>query len=299
MRTSSSAFHLVFTAVREECSSMSALPAPPALAVPRPVLVPAPPAPLVPAFDALDPIGLDELNAQAALQDRVDTKYVVTLDELDALLAELAGGVQVLEIGGLRRFAYATTYYDTPQLTTYREHLQGRRRRFKCRKRRYVDADRSVFEVKLKGHRGRTVKHAMTTDAARELGDDELAFVRGHVLGACERELPEPLVPSLDVRCRRVTLAARGGGERLTVDLDLELGHGRLRPDRAIVESKSPAGGARADRVLRRLGVRPASGCSKYLFGIALSRPDVIANPLRPALRRHFEGGAPRLVAVP
>jgi hypothetical protein len=53
--------------------------------------------------DALRPIGLAELDACAALQRRVDVKYVVGLDVLGALIERLAATHRALEIGGRRR----------------------------------------------------------------------------------------------------------------------------------------------------------------------------------------------------
>jgi len=87
---------------------------------------------------ALAPIGLAELDAHASLQDRVDVKYIVTFVQLEALFERLSPTHRALEIDGRRSFAYRTTYYDTDDLLTFREHVQQRRRRFKCRKRRYV-----------------------------------------------------------------------------------------------------------------------------------------------------------------
>ena len=99
------------------------------------------------------------------------------------------------------------------------------------------------------------------------------------------------------MRFARITLAAPERCERLTCDVGLAFAApdgatGRLRPGTAIVESKSRRGAALADGVLRSLGARPVSGCSKYALGIALTHPGVNANPYRPLLRRHFEARA-------
>jgi hypothetical protein len=241
---------------------------------------------------ALAPIGLSEVRTQAGLQDRMDTKYLVTAAQLAALLERLGASHRVLEIDGRRAFEYRTTYYDTDDLLTFREHVQRRRRRFKCRKRRYVDSGLSDFEVKLKGTRERTVKHARPCDPAEGLGDEDLAFLRDRLHEAYGRELREPLRPSLVVTCRRVTLAAPQAAERVTCDIDLHLGCGRLAADLAVVETKSVDGASAADRVLRELGARPVERFSKYLLGVALNRDDVRDNDMRPLLRRHFERAA-------
>jgi len=237
---------------------------------------------------ALPAIGLDELNEHAALQDRIDVKYIVPLAQLALLVQGLGPVYRALEIDGRRAFRYRTTYYDTADMLLVREHIQQRRRRFKCRKRRYLDSDRSVFEVKLKGTRGRTVKHAMACDPGDELRPEDAAFLRELLQRAYGRDLRETLRPSLVASCQRMTIAAPELGERLTYDVGLNFGGGRLDERFAIVESKSSRGGARVDRALLAMGVRPVNGCSKYLLGMALTRDGVRDNNLRPLLRRYF-----------
>jgi hypothetical protein len=236
----------------------------------------------------LPAIGLEELNASAALQDRMDVKYVVTLAQLDALLEQVAPRCRALEIDGRRAFAYRTTYYDTSDLLTFREHVQRRRRRFKCRKRRYVDSGRAVFEVKLKAVRGRTVKHAMPCTPADDLAAAEAAFLRLQLREAYGRELQRSLRPVLTATCLRSTIVAPALGQRLTCDVGLDFGGGRLADGLAIVESKSSCGRAAFDRLLVGLGARPVTGCSKYLLGMALTRDGVRDNDVRPLLRRYF-----------
>jgi len=241
----------------------------------------------------LPAIGLDELNSCAALQDRLDVKYIVTLVQLQALIEQLGTTYRALEIDGLRAFAYRTTYYDTDDMLMFREHVQRRRRRFKCRKRRYVDSGRAVFEVKLKGLRGRTIKHAMPCAPEDDLAAEDVAFLRALLQQAYGRELQERLSPVLSASCRRLTIAAPELGERLTCDVELDFGGGRLNDGLAILESKSATGGAAVDQALLEMGVRPVTGCSKYLLGMALTNDGMRDNDLRPLLRRYFKPSAP------
>jgi hypothetical protein len=248
-------------------------------------------APVLAGLDAVCPIGLDALQAAADLQDRFDRKYVVPVATVEALLERLAPTHAVLELDGLRAFRYRSAYFDTPDLRAFRDHVQQRRRRFKCRTRMYVDAALCAFEVKLKGPRGRTVKHRMPCDRP-ELTPPALAFLRARLLEAYGRP-PEPgLAEALVVEYTRITLADVARGERLTCDLGLRFrapdgAVAVLAPGTAVVESKSSGGSAPADRALRALGARPEGRCSKYCVGIAATRPQVKANALRPLLRRH------------
>jgi hypothetical protein len=254
---------------------------------------------LAPLVEPFERIGLEEVCATAALDDRLDVKYIVSRDELGALAQRLLRTHRVLEIDGLRSFAYRSTYFDTADLVTFREHVQGRRRRFKCRTREYVDSGLRAFEVKLKEGFGRTVKHRTEVGEGPldHLDGPLLEFLRGHLREAHARELGATLAPTLSMSFTRVTLVDVDRRERLTCDVQLSFAApdgsgGALAPDAAIVESKSRGAETRADRELRELGVRPISGCSKYCIGVGLTYPRAKRNSFLPLLRRHFEVGA-------
>ncbi|MGH2948390.1 MAG: polyphosphate polymerase domain-containing protein, partial [Solirubrobacteraceae bacterium] len=238
------------------------------------------------------PVGLGELPV---LQERVDVKYVIPLERFAALAERLRGSHAVLEIDGRRAFRYHTTYFDTAELTGFRDHVQERRRRYKCRSREYVDSGLCTFEVKLKGARGSTVKHRMAYDRERrdELSEPALEFLRDCLERSYGRAPDGELRPALAVAYTRVTLAAPDLRERLTCDFDLAFSapdgaSGRLALDSVIVESKSARGNATADRELLALGARPEGRCSKYCLGVGFTNPAVKNNGLRPLLRRHF-----------
>lgn len=241
------------------------------------------------ALDELEPIPLAELVETAGLLTRLDRKYVVTWDVARELVAELAPAHRILEIAGRRSFAYRSVYFDSPSLGAYRAHVQQRRRRYKCRTRHYLDSDAHLFEVKLKGLRGATIKHQLPLAGPEEqLGTDALAFAGHHVERAYGRR-PAELTPSIRTEYRRVTLA--GGEHRVTLDHHLSFHgdgtKGALGGEYVIVESKGPHGPGAADLALRRRGVRPVE-CSKYCVGVALLRDDVRANGLQWLMRRYF-----------
>ena len=245
--------------------------------------------------ESFSAIGLEALDAAAALRDRVDAKYVLPIELFAELAPRLLETHAALEIDGRRAFRYRTTYFDTAELRAYRDHLQQRRRRYKLRAREYADTGACSFEVKLKGPRGRTVKHRMAYDRERcdELSQPALEFLRACLARSYGRAPDRELRAVLTMAFTRVTFAAPGLGERLTCDYDLAFGardgaSGRLAEGMAIVESKSPRGNALADRALRALGARPEPACSKYCLGVGFTNPRVKSNGLRPLLRRHF-----------
>ena len=113
---------------------------------------------------SLDPIGLDELLERAALQQRIDRKYLLPSAELDPLLQKLAPEARILQIDDRRAFDYESVYFDTPEFTSYHLAARRRSRRFKIRTRTYVDSAECWLEVKTRDQRGNTVKYRREHD---------------------------------------------------------------------------------------------------------------------------------------
>jgi len=251
---------------------------------------------LWPRVADIRPIGLAELDAGFALQRRTDHKYFLPAALVAPFLDRVGDRLRVLDIDGLRAFGYASTYFDSPDLLTYRAHLQGRRRRFKVRVRTYTDSGTTALEVKLKGSRGETVKRRRphAEHARGTLGHDGHTFVAGCVADAYGLPVPRELAPVLTTTNHRVTFAATGEDARMTFDLGVTCrdaattrGAVRLDAERILVETKSGAGAGTLDLVLRGLGVRPAS-VSKYCLGVAVLRPELAGNPWHRVLREQF-----------
>jgi hypothetical protein len=238
------------------------------------------------------PISLAVLNAKAAMLERLDNKYVVRAPVLKRALADLANAFDVLEIDGRRGFVYETCYFDDAQLRSYHDHHQGRRQRMKVRVRHYVDAALCFVEVKLKDKRGVTVKKRMPYRPAAfgTLDDAAREHVRRCWRELYGREFDRLLAPVLTMRYRRVTLVAREGGERMTIDsgiaFDAEGAARATDEDIFIVETKSANGNGLADRVLRRLHQHPTNSCSKYCVGMSLTGTVERFNRFLPALRK-------------
>lgn len=236
------------------------------------------------AFARFRTVGLDELVAEASFMTRVDRKYVVPRAALPAVLAGLHDTTRVLEIGGERRFGYHSVYFDTPDLLSFRLAAHPRRRRFKVRTRRYEEVGTAYLEIKTRGARGATIKERTAyPPAAAEL---LTRTARTDVATALEAVGVDPvrateLAPTLATRYRRATLLAADSSARATVDTDLEwieaAGRTLSLPHLAIVETKSGRAASDVDRLLWRLGHRPAS-VSKYATGLAALRPDLPRN---------------------
>src|SRR5215208_1297450 len=115
-------------------------------------------------FTDLSAVALDEMNDRAALQRRTDNKYVVALDDLAGLVDDLADTHEALEIDGERLFDYESTYFDTPSLRCFRDHVRDRTPRFKARTRCYLTTGECFFEVKVKQEDGETAKRNVDHD---------------------------------------------------------------------------------------------------------------------------------------
>ncbi|MCW4456878.1 polyphosphate polymerase domain-containing protein [Microbacterium sp. MPKO10] len=241
--------------------------------------------PLLDHLDELEPISLEQLNAQARLMTRVDRKYFVSRATLADLLRRMPGEFRVLEIDHTRLFRYSTVYFDSPEFRFFRQHAQGRRHRYKVRTRTYCESGDCMLEVKSKGYRGQTVKERIDHDpnAPAELTSADRAFIE-RIIG----EDAAQLRPVLETVYHRATLCH--DDQRVTLDLDLEcLADGEMHagPHDVLVETKSPAGAGPLDRMLLTAGVRPHS-VSKYCVAASLLYPHLPSNAWRRTLRRYF-----------
>ena len=125
--------------------------------------------------NTMQPISLDEMK-DVRLMNRVDTKYLVTSDQLVAILQRICDHYYAQEVGGNRLSPYCTVYYDTPELTMYIIHHDRHLVRDKVRVRTYVDSHLTFCEVKHKTNKGRTKKKRMELKRKTESGKLFLGF---------------------------------------------------------------------------------------------------------------------------
>lgn len=244
------------------------------------------------AVRTLPPISLADLNATAELMNRIDRKYFVPPDVLAELIPRLGSDLHALEIDDVRAFEYETVYFDSASFDLFRQHAQQRRHRFKVRTRLYRDSGDCRLEVKSQGLRGRTVKQRRPHDPAHrhELDVTALGFVSPII-----RADAASLHRVLETVYRRTTLS--DGERRITLDVDLEwIGAGRriAGPVDVLIETKSPAGAGRLDRMLMRRGIRPHS-VSKYCLAVSLLYPHLHGNDWSRIRRRHWDASPMRL----
>ena len=239
-----------------------------------------------------DPVSLADLNEKAAMLSRIDNKYVLRSNHLSAMIPALADSFDILAIDHLRTFTYDTRYFDDAERSAYFDHHQGVRKRMKVRVRNYTDSHLCFVEVKVKGQRDMTEKFRLPYDptALHHLSPEACDFASATYADQYGKPFRYQLAPALDVRYRRITLVARTGGERLTIDTDLRFstptatlatGTGVF-----IVETKSANGRGFADLLLRAAHERPTKHCSKYCIGMAALGEVSRYNHFLPAMRK-------------
>lgn len=193
-------------------------------------------------------ISLEDLNAKAALQTRVDRKYVLPVEAAKDLLSQLQPVAEVLKIADSRSHPYASTYFDTPELESYHLAAFGRRRRFKVRARTYVESGLSFIEVKTKGANKVTVKERVPYLASDNSGLSAEAQNYVHQTlsaGQITNVDVSAFKPVLTTEYDRSTLLIAKDGARATFDFGLTISNGttqKIRFDHlVVVETKSGA----------------------------------------------------------
>ena len=237
------------------------------------------------SLDLPRPVGLETLVEHAALMQRTDRKYVVPVDAVRELVTEVADTHRVLEIKGRRYTTYRTLYFDTVDLSSAKDHVQRRRRRWKVRSRLYVEDQLCRVEVKTKDNRGETIKVMGISEPDRYgmLSGEDRDFVEFHLASFPDTDV-EDLAPSAEIRYTRATLSDLHAGTRVTIDwgltAHLENGDVWLDDNFALIETKGPAALSRVDKALHRLGVRPRP-FSKYVAAASMMNEEISDNDVR------------------
>jgi hypothetical protein len=232
---------------------------------------------------SLKPTGLEEMES-VRLMDRIDTKYVLSINKLPDLLQRINGEYRILEIADDRIFTYHNTYLDTIEYLFFNQHLTGKLERNKVRFRKYESSNLTYLEVKKRTNKNRTIKWRIESQLNHDnsFNDEALKFINEY--------LPQKyliLRPVLLNRFRRFTLAGYESNERITFDSDLTYFDNEVRfarfPNLLIIEVKKD--GARCKStisdLLKRNEIKP-TGFSKYCIGTGVLKDLPRKNILKP-----------------
>ncbi|WP_239437179.1 polyphosphate polymerase domain-containing protein [Arthrobacter alpinus] len=237
---------------------------------------------LSPRLDALPTITLEDLNTAAALQIRIDRKYLVPVDKFTQIFNSFDADMQVLDTNGLQIFPYDSVYFDTPALDSYHLAAYGRRRRYKIRTRSYLNSGVSFLEVKTEGSRSATVKERIPYNLAdrSRITVEGAAYIAETLTGTGQTP-PVNLTPVLETVYGRITLYLPASNSRATIDLNVAWSLPGQCPlvmtDQVVVETKSGSAPGQLDKHLWRNGIRP-SRISKFATGMATLMPHLPAN---------------------
>ena len=235
------------------------------------------------ALVGFTPISLEELSA-VALLNRIDTKYVMTVEQLLRNMPLLQQDYRILEVQGQRLNHYRTLYFDTPDFNLFNMHVNGMGDRYKVRSREYLDSHLSYLEVKHKTRKDRTIKQRICTEK-----------VVDHMTADAEEWLDEvypyesrDLEPKVWNTFTRVTLAAKSNCERVTLDFNLVFSsdYKIIRLNHlAVAEVKLDGRGCTSPftTLMRQMRVHP-QGFSKYCIGTSMLFEHVKKNNMKAQL---------------
>ena len=219
------------------------------------------------------------------LMNRTDTKFILPGEVLLDVITGLRADYRVLEVNGTRQSSYETLYYDRKNFHHFIAHQNGKKNRFKIRKRKYVESELSFLEIKFKNNKGRTLKNRIKLPEITVAMDERSqAFVDEKLKN------DEALEPKLWNRFQRITLVNEALPERLTIDCNLSFSHnGQViaMPSLVIAEVKQESQNRYSPfiRELKRRMIRPES-ISKYCLGVTMLYPEVKSNNFKEKILR-------------
>ncbi len=236
-------------------------------------------------LSSFDVITLEEMSG-IRLMNRIDTKYLINVNQLPLLLDMAKSDYYVQEIGALRKAFYRTLYYDTPTATMFVVHQNGKLNRQKIRVREYVESDLMFLEVKKKNNKGRTSKKRITVHDEDVLQNQEAIEFLNERSAFKMNEIAFRLRNSF----YRITLVNKGKSERLTIDFDINFkncvsGNENTISKLCIVEVKQDGNiHSPFKDYLRALRIKQRS-VSKYCLGMALTDSTLKANRFKEKIR--------------
>lgn len=222
-------------------------------------------------------VNLEQINA-ARLMNRIDHKFVLSLEQLLDIIPDLYDNYYALRVYDVCNQCYTSTYFDTHDLSMYFNHHNRRAGRYKIRQRKYESSGDAFLEIKYKDNK--KVTHKKRLETSKELKHiplDFFDFVTSHSVYH-----PLSLRPTLTNTFSRFTLVNKQMNQRITVDTGLSFSQNSKAvhlSDLVVVEVKSTRNDLDSAifDLLHRKGIRPGS-MSKYCIGMALLNPELKQN---------------------
>lgn len=231
------------------------------------------------------PVSLKE-TGKVRLMNRIDTKYVTSLDNILELLKILSNDYLIQQIDGQSNMPYYTKYFDTSDTRMFYQHQRGKKNRQKVRMRLYENSDSPPYiEIKTKNNKGRTRK-----DRVLMLSGSELTSYR-NFFNLFSEYNPSSLIPQIENHFYRITLINKEMTERITIDTGLEFHNFTTKKsvrlsNIGVIEWKRDGRNCKSklEEILKDLRIHP-SGFSKYCIGMAVTNPALRQNRLKQKIR--------------
>lgn len=223
-----------------------------------------------------DKISLDEMNG-VSLMKRVDTKFILTESQLSEILSQIQEDYKILEIDGERLMEYSTLYFDTQNKICYKDHHNGKAKRFKIRMRKYLVSDICFLEIKKKNNLGITNKtRTRIKDFETILSSQSKEFISDSQINNLLLE------PVLYNNFNRMTLVNKYFSERVTIDTNLSfrLEGKEKKLDKLIVIEIKQEGkrlNTTINKALKSMSILPTN-FSKYCIGITNTLDNIKSN---------------------
>ncbi|MBP6624757.1 MAG: polyphosphate polymerase domain-containing protein [Chitinophagaceae bacterium] len=233
-------------------------------------------------IDHFESVSLKQLDS-VELQNRIDTKYILTESELIQLLEGIRENQFVLEIEQNRIFNYQTNYFDTEDFQFFKDHHNGCVNRVKVRSREYVESNLCFYEIKRKLFGTRTDKQRKKIPSIYDQVPDE-----DYKLIQYKRLQNRPIEKKLTNNFQRITLTNKSFTERITIDINIRFTNGKVNialPNLAVIEVKQGKSDVFSNtiQVLKKLRVHESS-FSKYAIGVSMMENDIKHNNFKPIL---------------
>jgi len=202
--------------------------------------------------------------------NRTDTKFIFHIDKLNSVLKKASKDYRILEVNNTKLASYNTIYFDTDNFQMYNAHHQGKKNRYKIRKRKYVESQINFLEIKFKSNKGKTIKKRIKLNNFNEhfSKETEEFIIKNTPIN------PNSLKAKLYIDFSRITLVNTEKKERITIDTALKFKNNSNIAELnslviAEVKREGFAGTTIFTEILKSEKIYPAK-TSKYCTGIVL-----------------------------
>ncbi len=216
-------------------------------------------------------ITLNQLNAQASLMNRVESKYLIHEEQLWSLLKDLQKDFKILQIWDHKVFSYDNIYMDTKELSFYHAHNNWDADRVKMRTRHYLESWLSYFEFKQKKWNVlRKFRYDIAIKDHWIIDAIAYEFINDVYSSLYEEEFKKFVFPSLKTKYQRCTLVHKETAEKITLDFGIEFQQVRNSnevfnvPNLVIVEFKAEQEDSITKEIFNKYDMVASKPCSKY-----------------------------------